>query len=234
MKIDLLLDLIFPGRCAVCDTVLPWGEKEICKDCKTKIEYLDGATCFKCGKPVDPKEEYCQDCQTKKHYFVCGAALFSYEYIRLSLYRFKYLGRREYAHFYGRQMAYRMEEKRKQWMPDALIPIPLHKKKMKKRGYNQAELIARELGRCWGIPVITNLVIRSKNTKPMKEIIGTDRQNNLKKAFKLGVNDVKLETIIVIDDIYTTGSTIDAVSKLCLEAGIRNVYFLTVSIGYGL
>ena len=68
----------------------------------------------------------------------------------------------------------------------------------------------------------------------MKEIVGTDRQNNLKKAFKLGVNDVKLNTIIIIDDIYTTGSTIDAVAKVCREAGIANVYFLTVSIGYGL
>ena len=234
MKNSLLLDLIFPRRCAVCDTVLPWGEKEICKECKVKMEYLEGSTCFKCGKPVKYDEEYCYDCQTREHYFICGGAVFSYEYIRLSLYRFKYSGRREYAGFYGRQMACRMEEKRKQWMPDALIPVPLHKKKMKKRGYNQAELIAKELGKYWGVPVITNLVVRCKNTRPMKEIIGTDRQNNLKKAFKLGTNDVKLNTIIIIDDIYTTGSTIDAVSKLCLEAGIGKVYFLTVSIGYGL
>ena len=234
MKTNVLLDLIFPSRCAVCDTVLGWGEQEICGECKQKIKYLEQPTCFKCGKTVKAEEEYCYDCREKEHYFISGAAVFSYQYIRLSLYRFKYLGRQEYAHFYGGQMAYRMEEKRKQWKPDALLPVPLHKKKLKKRGYNQAELIARELGRYWGIPVITNLVVRSKNTRPMKEIVGTDRQNNLKKAFKLGVNDVKLNAIIVIDDIYTTGSTIDAVSKLCLESGIRNVYFLTVSIGHGL
>ena len=234
MKSNLFLDLIFPGRCAVCEKVLPWKQKEICEECKKKIEYLDGATCFKCGKPVKEEEEYCYDCRTKEHYFTCGAAVFSYEYIRLSLYRFKYSGRQEYAMFYGRQIAGRMEEKRKQWKPDALIPVPLHKRKIRKRGYNQAELIAKELGCQWGVPVITNLVVRSKNTRPMKEIVGTDRQNNLKKAFKLGTNDVKLNTIIIIDDIYTTGSTIDAVSKVCLEAGIRNVYFITVSIGYGL
>ena len=107
-------------------------------------------------------------------------------------------------------------------------------RKLKKRGYNQAELIAGMLSKHWNIPVITNLVVRCKNTRPMKEIVGTDRQNNLKKAFKLGVNDVKLNTIIIIDDIYTTGSTIDAVAKVCREAGILNIYFLTVSIGYGL
>ena len=234
MKTHLLLDFIFPGRCAVCDTVLPWGQREICEECIKKIEYLDGPTCFKCGKPVRAEEEYCYDCRTKEHYFTAGAAVFSYEYIRLSLYRFKYSGRQEYAAFYGRQMAYRMEEKRRLWKPDALVPIPLHKRKLKTRGYNQAELVARELSRYWGIPVVNNLIVRCKNTKPMKGIVGTDRQNNLKKAFKLGVNDVKLNTIIIIDDIYTTGSTIDAVSKVCLDAGIGKVYFLTVSIGYGL
>ena len=56
----------------------------------------------------------------------------------------------------------------------------------------------------------------------------------MKKAFKLGVNDVKLNTIIIIDDIYTTGSTIDAVAKVCMEAGIRDIYFMTVSVGHGL
>ena len=136
--------------------------------------------------------------------------------------------------FYGRRMACRMEEKRRLWKPDALVPVPLHKRKRKKRGYNQAELLARELSQYWNIPVLTDLVVRCKNTRAMKEIVGTDRQNNLKKAFKLGTNDVKLDTIIIIDDIYTTGSTIDAVSKVCLEAGVSKIYFLTVSIGYGL
>lgn len=231
---NLLLELIFPARCAVCDQILAWGQTELCEECSQKLEYFEEHVCMKCGKAVKPEEEYCFDCKKKVHYFTQGAALFSYEYIRRSLYKFKYSGRREYAAFYGRQMAYRMEEKRNLWKPEALIPVPIHKRKLKKRGYNQAELIAKKLSEHWNIPVISNLVVRCKNTKPMKEIVGTDRQNNLKKAFKLGVNDVKLNTIIIIDDIYTTGSTIDAVAKICLEAGISNIYFLTVSIGCGL
>ena len=231
---DLFLELIFPGRCAVCDSVLAWGQKEICDECRKKIQYSDGEVCLKCGKSVREEEEYCYDCREKVHYFKQGTALFPYEYIRTSLYRFKYSGRKEYAAFYGRQMAYRMEEKRHLWKPEALIPVPIHKKKLRKRGYNQAELIARQLSEYWKIPVLTNLVVRCKNTRPMKEIVGTDRQNNLKKAFKLGANDVKLNTIIIIDDIYTTGSTIDAVAKVCLEAGIPNIYFMTVSVGCGL
>lgn len=234
MKNNLFLDLLFPRRCAVCDEVLPLGEKEICEKCRNRIQYSSKASCMKCGKAVKEEEEYCYDCRHKEHAYKQGAALFPYEYIRPSLYRFKYGGRKEYAVFYGRQMAVRFWEKQKMWKAQGLVPVPLHKRKQKKRGYNQAELIARELAVHWGIPVIKNLVVRTRNTRPMKEIVGTDRQNNLKKAFKLGVNDVKLNTIIIIDDIYTTGSTIDAVAKVCREAGIANVYFLTVSIGYGL
>ena len=234
MRLENILELIFPGRCAICDRILPWGQKEICDECKSKIQYFRGPACFKCGKPVGEEEEYCFDCREKEHNYRQGVALFSYDYIRLSLYRFKYGGRREYAGFYAKQMALFLKDKKELWKPQALVPVPLHRKKLKSRGYNQAELIARHLSRYWGIPVVTDLVIRCKNTKAMKEIVGTDRQNNLKKAFKLGTNDVKLNTIIIIDDIYTTGSTIDAVSRVCIEAGVRNVYFMTVSIGYGL
>ena len=234
MKHQLFLDLLFPARCAVCDAVLPLGEREICKACRGRIQYSSGALCMKCGKPVKEEEQYCYDCSCKEHFYTQGAALFPYEYIRTSLYRFKYGGRKEYAGFYGRQMAICFGEKQRLWKADGLVPVPLHRKKQKKRGYNQAELIARVLSDYWRIPVITNLVVRKKNTRPMKEIVGTDRQNNLKKAFKLGSNDVKLNTIIIIDDIYTTGSTIDEIAKVCRKAGIVNIYFLTVSIGYGL
>ena len=234
MRFEIILDMMFPRRCAVCDAILPWGQNEICETCKGSIQYSTGALCFQCGKPVKEEEEYCYDCRNKQHFYRQGVALFSYEYIRLSLYRFKYAGRREYAKFYGRQMAWFFGEKKELWKPDALIPVPLHRRKQKKRGYNQAELIANEISVYWKVPVITNLVVRTKNTRPMKEIVGTDRQNNLKKAFKLGANDVKLNTIIIIDDIYTTGSTIDAVARVCMNAGIKNIYFMTVSIGMGL
>ena len=81
--------------------------------------------------------------------------------------------------------------------------------------------------------MLENLVVRVKNTRPMKETDGTERQNNLKKAFKLAKNDVKLNTIIIIDDIYTTGSTVDAIAKVCREGGISTIYVLSVSIGHG-
>ena len=188
---------------------------------------------MKCGKPVKEEEEYCYDCRGKKHEFLQGAAVFEYDFVRQSLYRYKYGGRQEYKECYGLFMAHCLKDKMNRWQPQAFVPVPLHKERQRKRGYNQAELLAEELSKYFHIPVIKDLVIRCKKTRPMKEIDGSERQNNLKKAFLLGRNDVKLDTIIIIDDIYTTGSTIDAVSRVCKEAGIRNIYFLTVSIGHG-
>lgn len=235
MKLAKIIDLLFPIRCSICDAVLPFLQKEegICETCKKEIRYLTGTLCLKCGKAVREEEEYCYDCQRKTHLFIRGAALFPYEYIRSSLYRFKYSGRQEYGRFYARQMAQRLTPLVRRWRPQALVPVPMYKRKKRLRGYNQAEVLASELSKIWNIPVNKNLVLRVRNTRPMKEIDGAERQNNLKKAFKLAENDVKLNTILVIDDIYTTGSTVDAVTKVCHEAGIRNVYVLSVSIGHG-
>jgi ComF family protein len=228
------LDIFFPPRCVLCDRVLAPGKQDICPECRKSIRYLGDQVCLKCGKPVKQEEEYCYDCLHKKHLFIQGAALFPYEDVRQSLYRFKYGERQEYGRFFGRQMALHFEEKRRLWKPDALLPVPMYRRKQRKRGYNQAKLIADSLGEAWNIPVAEGLVVRVKNTRPMKEVDGTERQNNLKKAFKISENDVKLNTIIIIDDIYTTGSTVDAVAGVCLEAGIKNIYFLSVSIGAGL
>ena len=116
---------------------------------------------------------------------------------------------------------------------DALIPVPLHKGKLRVRGYNQAEVLAKELSVLTGIPMFPDLIERVEKTAPMKDLSAAERQNNLKRAFKIRRNDVKLSTIIIIDDIYTTGSTIDAVSREFKKAGAQRIYFLTLAIGRG-
>ena len=115
-----------------------------------------------------------------------------------------------------------------------MIPVPVHASKKRTRGYNQAEVLARELGNIMHIPVDPNLIARVRKTVPMKNLSVSDRQNNLNMAFKICRNDVKLDTIVIIDDIYTTGSTIDAMSYELRRAGIRHVYFVTLAIGRGI
>ena len=116
---------------------------------------------------------------------------------------------------------------------DALVPVPIHKSRRYQRGYNQAEVLARELSVLTGIPLVTNLILRVHKTVPMKDLSVRERQNNLKKAFKICRNDVKLSTIIIIDDIYTTGSTIDAMSYELRKAGVERIYFMSLAIGRG-
>ena len=90
-----------------------------------------------------------------------------------------------------------------------------------------------EIGKQLGLRVENNWLIRTKNTVPQKLLNGQERRNNLKKAFKAGKNDVKLNAIVIIDDIYTTGSTIDAMAAVCRQQGVSRIYFAALSIGNG-
>ena len=229
-----LVNLLFPRRCVVCDNpVNPYG-KLICHDCAKTLRYVRGPRCYKCGKPLsDETMEYCDDCKRHEHEYISGMALFEYKTVADSIYRFKYRGRREYAKFYGGQLALVFGMKLRALKIQAIVPVPIHKSKMHTRGYNQAKLLADELSKHTKIPVIDNLVIRNKKTVPLKDLSPAERNNNLRGAFKIGRNGVKLETIIIIDDIYTTGATVDEISRLLHGAGIANVYFLSLAIGQG-
>ena len=231
----ILTDLLFPRRCPVCDRpVKPFG-RDICDACRSALVPVREPRCLKCGKQLaDAGAEYCYDCAHRRHVYDRGAALYSYACIRQTIYRFKYGGRREYARFLGRSLAENLGSLIRSWHPDALIPVPLHPQRELQRGYNQAELLALELGKRLEIPVLSGYLVRVKRTRPQKELEGAARQNNLKKAFKIVQDDVKLNTIVIIDDIYTTGSTIDAAALECRAAGVRRVFFITLAIGKGL
>ena len=131
-------------------------------------------------------------------------------------------------------MAKRFGGQLKEWKIDALVPVPMHIEKVKKRGYNQAFLIAKVLGKELNIPVRDEIVTRVRATSPQKQLNGKERQNNLKNAFKIGKNDVKLNTVVVVDDIYTTGATMDAVTECLKRAGVGKVYCISLTVGKGM
>lgn len=234
---DGLLDLLFPIRCPVCDKPVSYYEREdgICASCVAKLPVIRKNRCLRCGRELAGKRtELCTDCMQSegRHSYARGFALCSYQDVmRESIYRFKYGGRREYARVYGRLMAEQFGGAMKRAGIEGIIPVPLHMLREKQRGYNQAALLARALGEYTGVPVYEDYIIRVRHTPPMKTLGAAERQNNLKKAFKIGRNDVKLKITIVIDDIYTTGSTIDAVAKTLIKAGAARVYFVTLAIG---
>lgn len=232
--IKMVIELIFPSVCPLCEKLKKVDEQEgACCECKKKIKYISEPFCEKCGKEIDDEEmQLCFDCSKNKHYFEKSRALYSYnDDIKKSIYSFKYKNQKEFAKFYANDM----HKKFGKWIVnnkiDLIIPIPLHKKKLKKRGYNQAELIAKELSKLIDIPAI-NAVIRNKYTKPQKNLTNTKRRENLKDAFLIKEN-VKGLTILLIDDIYTTGSTLDNVSKILYKNNANNVLCLCLCIGEG-
>lgn len=232
---ERILDLLFPRRCPVCDKpVKPFG-KLICETCRHEPVYIRGPKCMKCGKALNREEtEYCGDCRKIRHEYDTGRAVFSYGSVSDAIYRFKYRGRQEYADYF----AACMEKSLGSWLREnhvqALVPVPIHAGRRRMRGYNQAELLAKRLGDRVGIPVRTDLVMRVRSTKPMKDLSPGERQNNLKKAFIIGRNDVKLyDRVILVDDIYTTGTTLDEIAALLKAHGVSEVYCVTLACGAG-
>ncbi len=232
---ELVGGLVFPPRCPICDEIVYLWEKGICNSCMKKIQYVENPRCLKCGKHIsDAATEYCEDCENRTHFYQGGRALYEYKEVASAVYRFKYGGRQEYAKVFGEEIAFYLGEYILNLKPDALIPVPMYPSKERKRGYNQATLLARVLGKELQIPVYEKVIKRVTNTKPLKFLNPEERLNNLKKAFILEENGVKLSTIIIIDDIYTTGSTVDTMAKVFLESGVRQVYFVTLAIGENL
>lgn len=240
---EQLICLMYPPRCPICDKVLRVEEYKdrsqtggmICRKCMSELHYIGEDVCSKCGKPrEDSREEYCYDCKKKKHFFEQGRAVWRYQGVmKASLYRFKYSNRREYARFYARETARLYGEWIRRRNIEVIIPIPLHPKKKRMRGYNQAEVYAKELGRCLGIPVRTDVLERVVYTDPQKELGAKERIKNLKKSLKIRQNMLQSQYILLVDDIYTTGSTMDAAAEAFSEKPDCRIYFLTIAIGKG-
>ena len=145
--------------------------------------------------------------------------------MKQSIYRFKDGGCREYAEFYAKESA--------RLYGDWIKRKDIQRNKSYKRGYNQAEVYAKELGKQCGLPVDSKTLIRVVDTLPQKTLSDRERKNNLKKALKIGVDGVQWKRVLVVDDIYTTGSTVDAAAAVLREAGVEIIYILSITIGNG-
>lgn len=148
---------------------------------------------------------------------------------------FKYENNRFLSHFFTGEIIKHHRILLQKWHPDAIIPIPIHKNKYKKRGYNQAELLAKDLSVLLNLSYYPNILIRSVDTLPQKQFNPQARLNNLQKAFSLNPRYQKLlesfSSVLLIDDIYTTGATMEACTRILLEGGVKKVYICSVCIG---
>ena len=230
---DCLLNFLYPQVCPFCGEISPEG---VCKKCRKKIMYIREPRCMHCGKPLKrDAAEYCPDCMSNASYLEQGRNLWIHrEPAAGALYRLKYHNKRDYGKIFAREMAQQYTREIERWKIDEIMPIPLHPSRRRKRGFNQAEIMAGELASLTGIPLRTDVLFRIKKTSPQKSLGRNERQANLKGAFAVSGTWKACKNVLLIDDIYTTGATLERAAKMLRIAGAQNVYFLTVSIGQGI
>ncbi len=233
-----LFDLLFPSRCPLCGKIHSIkGEKGICKVCYRKLPVVMEPCCKHCGKPIaDVKAEYCYDCEERDSSLSEGTALFVYtDQIKKAMAAFKYGGCQVDGAVYGGELLKHRGTKLAGWEIDSIIPVPLHRRRRWFRGYNQAEVIAEVIGEGLNIPLLTDCLERKRYTRPQNGLDNKKRMQNVQGAFKIhkGFKREQLvgRNILLVDDIYTTGATLEACAKLLCRQGVRNVYFACLCIG---
>lgn len=228
-----VLDLIYPRVCPFCGEISKNG---ICRECSIKIVYIEEPCCMRCGKPLKVEEqEYCADCGRRESSITQGKGLWLHKHpVSKAIYRFKYNNKRSWGEVFAKELYENYKEQIKSWEIEEIIPIPLHPSKKRMRGYNQAEILAMKLSEYTGIPCQRNVLYRIQKTTAQKQLGREERGRNLKYAFGVSKLWHPVNNVLLIDDIYTTGATIESSARLLKKAGALNIYFLTLSIGQGI
>lgn len=190
-----------------------------------------------CGREItDDTKEYCVRCETRRPSVTRNFAVWQYDRaMKKSIAAFKYDGRREYADFYVRHMAQCFGRQLLRYGVTAFVPVPISPERRRYRGFNQAELISEGLAERTGL-VSLRLLTRVKNTLPQSGLAPGERQRNLSGSIAWNRKEVEAlkelpAAVAVVDDIYTTGSTMSACAEILKENGIPNVYGVCICIG---
>ncbi len=231
-------ELVFPSNiyCICCGNLIDDSRPySLCDDCVRDIHWANGKTCQQCGKPLGDKykDSVCNDCIEYPRVFDKGFCCVSYETKeRELLHRFKY---KEQAYL-GRKMAQLMCDRilPENLSLDVIVPVPMFEKKKRIRGYNQAEVLSRFLANYLGLDWNGKCLIRTIDTGAMSRLGAEERRRNVHGVFTLSPKSADIirgKNILLVDDIYTTGSTMDACSEVLNTAGAKSVYIFAFAAG---
>ncbi len=226
-----LAELFAPSefRCIGCGKDV-FDEVGFCNECRAELTFNNGKTCKRCGVAIDGEEDYCGNCVEDKMYFERAYSPFVYDgIVRKTILRMKFSGCGTYARVLARYLVYFAEKQCLQY--DAVTCVPMSKSSHKKRRYNQAELLAR--GFCDIIDSNDKFLLaleKVKDTVPQEKLTKKERKENLIGCFRVADGiDVKGKRILLIDDIKTTGSTVNECAKVLKRKGAAEVIVLTVA-----
>lgn len=231
--VQAFLNALYPLKtnCVFCGKILE-GNMPVCDGCLSKVEIIPFPLCEKCGKPLyNGKTTYCYDCRTKKHFFEKARAYGTYNgVLKRLIHEFKYNKEKRLSALLGEKL-FEAYERSGFSDIDLIVPVPLHKKREEERGFNQSLLLAKELGERANIAV-KEALIRTKLTEHQTVLPKDKRDENVKSAFKVKGNSlIEGKNILLVDDVYTTGSTADECAKTLLSGGARKVYVITIARG---
>lgn len=218
-----LLDLLFPPRCAGCGRAGHW----LCPACLAQVEWITPPICPLCGEAAPSAAQ----CPRRGHHPQALAGLRSAVWhvgpIRSAIHRFKYRGQHVLAEPLG---AIIVEAWRRDPPPAGLlVPVPLHPRRARERGYNQAALLARQLGRALALPVDSAHLVRIRATPPQVGLTASERLANVAGAFRYRGPSLAGRTLCLIDDLCTTGATLEACASALREAGAGSVWAYTLA-----
>ena len=220
----IALDLLFPQRCVGCGK---WGYF-ICPFCRQSLSHIEPPLCPKCGRP-QPSGILCSACISWQAQIDGIRSPFRFDgAIRKAVHELKYRNLRAIASPLAELLN---EYLAAHTVPaDVLVPIPLHPRRLRERGYNQSGLLALELGKLGQLPIVTSCLIRQRDTPPQARTVSVEeRRRNIAKAFICLDNRIRDQRILVIDDVATSGATLDAAAGALKSAGASSVWGLTVA-----
>lgn len=237
-----VLDRIYPSDiyCICCGKVIDWSRAyRLCDNCMDNMKWVGRRTCAKCGKILSDSnpDDTCYSCREHAHAYDKGYCCTEYgSNERTIIYSLKYDDRTDIARTIGEIMADRMhvEFRRKELAIkyDMLVPVPITRNKKLLRGYNQADLIAEYFSKHTGIPYDGEVLERTRETRAMKGLTPDERRRNIAGNFALkDTVDVTGLKCLVLDDIYTTGATMDEIARTLKQGGASRVDFLSFASG---
>jgi ComF family protein len=222
-----IVDLLYPPKCLVCGEMQP---DYLCAACIDEIIKLDRTACPKCALPRP--EGTCTACRDLEYSFDSAASVGVYEgVLKDAIHQLKYSGHRVIAPALASLMVQSLRTR--PWLIDrtaCIVPVPIHPAKERQRGFNQSELIARDVARVFAKPMVTRALARRKQTLAQVELSGERRRENTIGIFEVVRRDaVEGRNVMLVDDVFTTGSTVEAAAFALREAGAREVHVVTLA-----
>ena len=218
------LNLLFPCWCLGCGKE---GEL-ICYSCRRKLPRIRSPICPRCGRP-QPSGIICSTCYSQRHEIDGIRSPFRFEaVIRQAIHQLKYRNLRAIAEPLADLLYEYLTDKP---MPgEVLVPVPLHRKRLRERGYNQSELLSRELSKLVNLPVIADCLVRKRHAPPQTRATSvSERQSNVVNAFTCRDRRLQDIKVLLIDDVATSGATLDACAAALKAAGASSVWGLTLT-----